>query len=391
MNGAEAAVAALYEEGVRYMFGLPGTSEIPLIAAVQSAGQEMRYFLCLHEAVAVGMADGYTRAARSPLAVANTHATQGTLNAIGFIRAARRDGVPLLNLAGTPGSGYALNEPNHFLAGLPDMLSRVTKWTWQVQSPQQIAPAIHRAVTLARVTPMGPASVLVTQDAWYGDAGNRVPSRSWDSVRDATIPSSTTLLEILDLLAKARHPVVLAGRAVASRRGVQALVAFSEAYNVPVIVEAVDRGPMVHAVAFPTDHANFVGYFSSTEPLIIESLAGSDLLIILGARATYRRVLGDWLDDANILQVDPDGWELGKNHTLKLGVIADIAELLEQLTSHSDSRTVEMRANSAQSSRGIGPEFAGNSMTTETIVDLLAAGLENDTLIVDDSQSLGYH
>lgn len=228
MDGAEAAVASLHEEGVRYIFGLPGTSEIPLLGAVQSAEQEIRYFVCLHEAVAVGMADGYTRAVHSPLAIANTHATQGTLNAIGFIRAAYRDGVPLINLAGVPGSGYAINEPNHFLAGLPDVLTRVTKWTWQVQHSQQIAPAIHRAVTLARVTPSGPASVFITQDAWHGDAGDCVPSRAWDSIRDATASSAATLFEILGLLTKAHRPIVLAGRGVVNRHGVQALVAFSE-------------------------------------------------------------------------------------------------------------------------------------------------------------------
>lgn len=124
---------------------------------------------------------------------------------------------------------------------------------------------------------------------------------------------------------------------------------------------------------------------------MIETLASSDLLIILGAKATYRRVLGDWIDEANIVQIDPDAWELGKNHALRLGVVADIAELLEQLTLCADRPTPKVRMSERQSGdRGAGRTFS-DILTPESVVDLLAAHLDSNTLIVDDSQSLGYH
>lgn len=110
MLGADLAIASWVEEGVRKVFGVPGTTEVPLLRAAQEVS-DVEYYLCLHEAVAIGMADGFTRASTSALALANIHATQGTLNGLGFIRAALRDRVPLLTFAGMPAEDMPSTSP----------------------------------------------------------------------------------------------------------------------------------------------------------------------------------------------------------------------------------------------------------------------------------------
>ena len=100
---------ALRAEGVGYVFGNPGTSEIPLFEALLDA-PEVEYVLCLHEAVAVSMADGYAHAS-GRVGVVNLHVAPGLGNAIGSIYAAWRGRTPLVVTAGAPDARMRLREP----------------------------------------------------------------------------------------------------------------------------------------------------------------------------------------------------------------------------------------------------------------------------------------
>jgi len=122
---------------VKQIFGTPGTSEIPFLSALEEDGS-IKYITAYLDGLAVGMADGYARSSGN-VGIANLHATQGTLNAIGFIRVALRDHSPIVVISGLPSHSYELVEPNHFVYGLTDILRRVTKWSWQVNSKDQVA------------------------------------------------------------------------------------------------------------------------------------------------------------------------------------------------------------------------------------------------------------
>ena len=100
-DGADWLLAALAAEGVDILFGNPGSTELPLLDALERQ-QAVRYVLCPHEAVALGMADGYSQAT-GRLAAVNVHVTPGLANALaGILNAARgylaTDGAPALSL-----------------------------------------------------------------------------------------------------------------------------------------------------------------------------------------------------------------------------------------------------------------------------------------------------
>src|SRR5437764_13870306 len=103
----------LRDEGVRHVFGNPGSTELPLMDALIDAG-DIEYVLALQEATAVGMADGYAQATGRP-AFLNLHTSAGLGNAIGNLTNAQTMGTPLVVTAGQQHYGHIEADP--LLAG----------------------------------------------------------------------------------------------------------------------------------------------------------------------------------------------------------------------------------------------------------------------------------
>src|ERR1035437_10484965 len=98
MNAAQGFVRTLHGWGVATFFGLPGSTEAPLLEALRADGGIL-YVLALHEGVAVAMADGYARASGKP-GVVGLHTTVGTMNGMSQLFNSARDGVPVVMTAG---------------------------------------------------------------------------------------------------------------------------------------------------------------------------------------------------------------------------------------------------------------------------------------------------
>src|SRR5579864_1500667 len=98
MSGKRAFLELLKQEGVDFLFGNPGTTELPLMDAL-AVDNELRYVLGLQEATVIGMADGYAQAS-GKLAVVNLHVTPGLGNAMGMLYDAQKAGSPILVTAG---------------------------------------------------------------------------------------------------------------------------------------------------------------------------------------------------------------------------------------------------------------------------------------------------
>ena len=117
-SGIEAFIEMLSQFGVRYIFGNPGTTELPLNDALIT-DQRIRYILGLQEVPVMAMADGYSMAS-GQLGVVNLHISCGLGNAMGMLYNAYREGTPLLVTAGQQDRRLAFEEP--ILGG--DMVDR---------------------------------------------------------------------------------------------------------------------------------------------------------------------------------------------------------------------------------------------------------------------------
>src|SRR5215212_9741618 len=142
-SGVKAFLEILANSRVRYLFGNPGTTELPLTDALVGH-QRIKYILGLQEVPVMAMADGYAMASRS-LGVVNLHISCGLGNAMGMLYNAWREGTPLLVTAGQQDRRLKFEEP--ILWG--DMVGVAkpwTKWAAEVERVEDLPAAVRRAV-----------------------------------------------------------------------------------------------------------------------------------------------------------------------------------------------------------------------------------------------------
>ena len=173
MNGAEALVASAISGGVEICFANPGTTELPLVQALDSV-PGMRSILCLHENVATGAADGYGRMAAKP-AMCLLHLGQGLANGLTNLHNARRALTPVLTVIGDHATWHLPADP--LLATDVESLAHtvsdfVKKSLVATKVAFDLADAIEAAMNGGRI-----ATLIVPHDVQIGDAGDGTPVR----------------------------------------------------------------------------------------------------------------------------------------------------------------------------------------------------------------------
>jgi acetolactate synthase-1/2/3 large subunit len=173
MNGAEALVASAISGGVEICFANPGTTELPLVQALDSV-PGLRSILCLHENVATGAADGYGRMAAKP-AMCLLHLGQGLANGLTNLHNARRALTPVLTVIGDHATWHLPADP--LLATDVESLAHtvsdfVKKSLVATKVAFDLADAIEAAMNGGRV-----ATLIVPHDVQIGDAGDGTPVR----------------------------------------------------------------------------------------------------------------------------------------------------------------------------------------------------------------------
>jgi benzoylformate decarboxylase len=169
-TGADLFVDALEAYGVEYVFGNPGTTELPVLRAL--AGGDPEYVLGLHEDVAVGMAAGYAQTRRyhshhdpavRPVGVANLHTTPGVAHGTGNLLNASFAGAPVVVTAGHHATDFRHEEP--ILSGdLEALTDQFCTWAAEVPDVDALATMLRRAFRTALTPPTGPVFLGLPMD-----------------------------------------------------------------------------------------------------------------------------------------------------------------------------------------------------------------------------------
>jgi benzoylformate decarboxylase len=151
-RGADVLIEVLRSEGVHYIFGNPGTTELPLMDALVDA-PDISYILALQEASAVAMADGYAQAAGRP-GFLNLHTAGGLGHGFGNLLNAGVSGTPLVVTAGQQDSRHTLTDPLLY-GDLVSIAAPAVKWAREVAHANQIPILVRRALHDSQTAPTG--------------------------------------------------------------------------------------------------------------------------------------------------------------------------------------------------------------------------------------------
>ena len=329
LRSAAALIETLQRNGIFHIFGLPGSTEAPLLDALLDY-PDTHYILGLHESVVVGMADGYARATRRP-AVANLHTTVGLANGLMALFNAWKDSSPVVTIATHKDS--AILGRDGFCVGpdLAEWARPVTKWAWQGVIADQIPQEVGRALKIAQSTPSGPVLLAYPEDMLGKEIAPTEKIIEYGQISEGFVPSVEQISAIVKKLSNARSPICIAGDEVSSTGACEILERFAEMWGIPVLQEA-RRSAVTWNVA--TDFKNYAGEYSSNHPLV----KGADLILAFGPRLSIEFSPVKQPDvprDAELVHIHRNSFEVGKLYQPSIGLVASVAAVLEELCNGS--------------------------------------------------------
>lgn len=324
ISGREAFLKILQEEGVQYIFGNPGSTELPIMDAL--AGEKnVHYVLALHEGIAISMADGYTLASGN-LAAVNVHVSPGLGNSMGMLYNAYKSGAPIIITAGQHDQSFLLSEPILW-SNLPELAKPYVKWAYEVHRLEDLPCALHRAAKVAMTPPTGPVFLSLPMDVLKAekeiDLGK--PTRVDPGYR----PSRKSLEEVADLLLQAKNPIILAGDMVARQKAHQELARVAE-----IIGAAVYQQTVSGTCNFPFTHPLSLGPLPRLQKIVREALQDKDLLFAVGGELITMSLPSEiepLPPGLKIIHLHQDPWELGKNYPTQVALLGNARETLLDL------------------------------------------------------------
>jgi benzoylformate decarboxylase len=309
------------------IFGNPGSTELPML---RDFPEDFNYILGLQELVVVGMGDGFAQASGRVTHV-NLHTAPGVGNAVGGIFNAQANKAPLLITAGQQVRAQITMEAS--LTNRDAVLGPVpyVKWSHEPPRAQDVPHALARAIQHASLPPRGPAFVSIPMDDWSAEADADIAANALArTTTGRALPDPEALAALAAELARAAAPVLVAGPDIDAGGGWEAAVALAEQQRLPVWATPAPGGGRI---GFPEGHANFVGILPPGIAAVSETLAGHDLIVVVGSSVFpyYPYIPGPLLPaGARLVQITCDPSEAARA-PMGSAIVGDVALALERL------------------------------------------------------------
>lgn len=324
-RGAELLLELLLSEGVEYIFGNPGTTELPLMDALVGT-PDLRYVLALQEASAVAMADGYAQAAGKP-GFLNLHTAGGLGHGMGNLLNASASQTPLVVTAGQQDSRHTITDP--LLWGdLVQLAKPAVKWAQEVTYADQLPILIRRAFHDATAAPNGPVFLSLPMDVMEEMSSVEVGEKSLIDGR----PIAGSLSALAKHLASIRpgRLALIAGDEVHGSRAADEVVTLAEMLGAPVYGSSWPS-----RIPFPTANAHWSGNLPTNAAAIRDILGQFDAVFALGGKSliTILYTHGSAIPrNCAVFQLSSDVRDLGRTYPTRLSVTGDIKASLQALT-----------------------------------------------------------
>lgn len=334
ITGGALIARTLQVAGVEEVFSLHGGHLDAFLIACREHG--IRLTDTRHEASAGHAAEAYARAT-GKIGVAVLTAGPGFTNAYTALANAWLDRMPVVFIVGAPSTREG--DLNTLQGGIDQIAaaSHVTKWAYRIGNGARIPEIIEQAIRRAMTGTPGPVLLEVPIEVMFTPV--KAPPRIEELDNFALsgggpAPSGGQVEALIDLLASAERPVVIAGGGATLSRSAEALLAFAEATGIPVTTGMKGEGLM------PQDHPLYGGSMVSV-PIAAAIGAPADVVLLLGQRVglfTGGRY-GVLPAGAKVAQVDIDGGEPGRGGPIDLAIMADCRETLLALTEAAKDRS----------------------------------------------------
>jgi benzoylformate decarboxylase len=378
-NVREAVYEMLRERGMTWVFGNPGSTELPFLAEFPS---DFRYVLGLQEAVAVGIADGFAQAGGRPTLV-NLHTAPGVGNGMGAIFNAQANKSPLVVTAGQQSRSLMTLQANLTNRDAVRMPHPLVKWSYEPPRPEDVPHSLARATHMAAMPPRGPVFVSIPMDDWESEVdGDAVPHQVGRSVVARATADRAAVRDLAARLSSANAPVMVAGPEIDASGGWEDAVALAERLRLPVWATPAPGGGRI---GFPEDHPHFQGVLPPAIGPLSETLASHDLILVVGSSVFpyYPNIPGPLLPDgASLVAITSDPDEAARA-PMGDAIVGDVALTLAALL----DETGESSREAPQARPEPEPPEESDPMSASAAVAALAEAFPDEGIVVVETPS----
>ena len=325
LSGAQIFVDCLQQEGVKTIFGFPGGAVLNLYDALYDSNTQ--HILVRHEQGAVHAADGYARASGN-VGVCLVTSGPGATNTVTGLATAYMDSVPVIVFSGQVPTMLIGNDAFQE-ADMLGITRSCTKHNYLVKDVKDLARIIREAFHIARTGRPGPVLVDIPKDVTSAVIPY-TPCRTIElaGYRPNLEGHPGQIERALDLIVKARRPVLYAGGGVILSEASPELKRLAERFQLPVTMTLMGLG------AFPGDHPLSLGMLGMHGTCAANlAISSADLVIAMGARFDDRVTgrIDAFAKEAKIIHVDIDPTSISKNVVVDIPIVGDAKRVLQQI------------------------------------------------------------
>ena len=349
VTGAFALMDSLVRHSVDCIFGYPGGAILPIYDELYLWEEKglIKHFLSRHEQGACHAADGYARST-GKIGVCFATSGPGATNLVTGIATAQMDSIPLVLITGQVSRSFigtdAFQEVDIFGITLP-----IVKHSYVVRDPRDMARIVAEAFYLASYGRPGPVLIDIPKDVGLEKFFYQPVEPGQVKLagcRPFVKPKKQQISRIVNLLSQSSQPLLYIGGGAIISNAHREVRKISDHFKIPVTTTLMGKGIIDEndnlALGMLGMHGTAYANYAVSE---------CDLLIALGARFDDRVTgkLDEFACNAQVIHIDIDPAELGKNRIPQVAIIGDVREILKQIINYIESNNINYTTEQTRS------------------------------------------
>lgn len=326
INGSRMLLKCLENEGVEYIFGYPGGKVIPIYDAMYNE-KKIRHILVRHEQCAAHAADGYARAT-GKTGVCMATSGPGATNLITGIANAYMDSIPIVAITGQV-STPEIGTDSFQEADITGITAPITKHNFLVKNIKDLPNVIKEAFYIASTGRPGPVLVDIPSDVQVALIDEQVKGEiNLPGYKPTVKGNLKQIKEAAIKISHSKKPVIFSGGGVISSNASNLLREFADYAQIPVITSLIGKG------AYPENEKLSLGMAGMHGARYANmAFVNTDLIIGIGVRFDDRVTgkLSEFAKNAEIIHIDVDPAEIGKNVKVTIPIVGDAKSVLTDL------------------------------------------------------------
>ena len=377
MKASDLFVQCLENEGVEYVFGIPGEENLDVMDSM--IGSSIKFVTTRHEQGAAFMADVYGRLT-GKAGVCLATLGPGATNLVTGFADANMDRAPIVGIAGQ-GATTRMHKESHQVLDLVNLFAPISKYSVQIREPEIVGEIVRKAFKAAQAEKPGGSFIDFPENVAAMDAGDRQPLKVQSA--KPPVPPIEKINQAAEIISKASYPLVMAGNGVVRARADKALVAFAEKLNIPVATTFMAKGsiPFSHELSLGTVGLQANDYVAC-------GFDRADVVICVGYdMIEYHPHLWNKSKQNKIIHIDMSPAEVDEHYILECGVVGDIRAALDGIAEiaspQTESRAQNLRQIIVEELNAHAQDDSFPLLPQRILLDLRKA-LQADDIVVSD-------